>query len=312
MNKKAGLDNTLLPAVSGKRKQTKEGGGFRDGLSGYLREVGQFPMLTPEEERLLANRVREGEDQEAAFRLVTSHLRLVVKIAMEFQRVWMRSVLDLIQEGNVGLMQAVSKFDPDKGVRFSYYATFWVRAFILKFIRDNWRMVKLGTTQAQRRLFYNLGKERRKLQQQGLEPDASALAASLDMDEEQVEQMLQRMDMPDMSLDAPLGEEQGATFLDVMPALGPGVEEQVAFSERSALAKDEIESVLPELNPKEADILRARLLHDEPDTLRTIGERHGVSRERIRQIEQRLVQKLRDRMADRHEDMFAATAEMES
>lgn len=135
----------------------------KDSLHLYLREVSRFPMLKPDEEFDLARRVQKTGDSDAAFRLVSSHLRLVVKIAMDFQRRWMQNVLDLIQEGNVGLMRAVNKFDPDKGIKFSYYAAFWIRAYILKFIMDNWRMVKIGTTQAQRKLFYNLNRERQKL-----------------------------------------------------------------------------------------------------------------------------------------------------
>ena len=131
----------------------------KDSLHLYLREVSRFPMLKPDEEFDLARRVQKTGDSDAAFRLVSSHLRLVVKIAMDFQRRWMQNVLDLIQEGNVGLMRAVNKFDPDKGIKFSYYAAFWIRAYILKFIMDNWRMVKIGTTQAQRKLFYNLNRE---------------------------------------------------------------------------------------------------------------------------------------------------------
>lgn len=279
-----------------------------DTLQHYLKQVASFPLLSQEEEQELARRVLDQDDSEAALRLVTSHLRLAVKIAMEFQRIWMRSVLDLIQEGNVGLLQAVKKFDPDKGVRFSYYATFWIRAYIMKFIRDNWRMVKLGTTQPQRRLFYNLGKERRRLQQQGYDTDNATLAANLGVSEEEVSEMLQRMDAPDMSLDAPVKDEQGASHMELLPALGPGVEEEVAASERSNLARRQIDAVLPELNDKEADILRTRLLTDSPETLREIGERHGVSRERIRQLEERLVSRLRERMQQEYEDLFEEQA----
>ncbi len=293
------LQIALLPS-------TKQPG--TDTLQHYLKQVASFPMLSHEEEQELARRLRDEDDSEAALRLVTSHLRLAVKIAMEFQRIWMRSVLDLIQEGNVGLLQAVKKFDPDKGVRFSYYAAFWIRAYIMKFIRDNWRMVKLGTTQPQRRLFYNLGKERRRLQQQGYEIDNATLAANLGVSEGEVSEMLQRMDAPDMSLDAPIKDEQGASHMELLPALGPGVEEEVAAGERSSLARRQIDAVLPELNEKEVDILRTRLLSDSPETLREIGERHGVSRERIRQLEERLIARLRERMQQEHEDLFEEQA----
>ena len=165
------------PALAGKKPHlpalvsTRRGEvGLRDSLHHYLREIARFPLLAPEEEFELAQRVRESGDQEAAFRLISSHLRLVVKIAMDFQRRWMQNVQDLIQEGNVGLMKAVRKFDPDKGIKFSYYAAFWIKAYILKFIMDNWRMVKIGTTQTQRKLFYNLNKERQRLRTQGFDP----------------------------------------------------------------------------------------------------------------------------------------------
>ena len=143
-------DESSLPAPSMPRLPSTGG---RDSLQLYLREVSRFPMLKPEEEHELAVRVRDHNDPDAAFRLVSSHLRLVVRIAMDFQRRWMQNVLDLVQEGNVGLMRAVNKFDPDKGIKFSYYASFWIKAYILKFIMDNWRMVKIGTTQVQRKLF---------------------------------------------------------------------------------------------------------------------------------------------------------------
>ena len=158
----------------------------RDSLQLYLREVSRFPLLKPEEEHDLALRVRDANDPDAAFRLVSSHLRLVVRIAMDFQRRWMQNVLDLVQEGNVGLMRAVNKFDPDKGIKFSYYASFWIKAYILKFIMDNWRMVKIGTTQVQRKLFYNLNRERQKLIAQGFDPDAAMLSERLGVSVEQI------------------------------------------------------------------------------------------------------------------------------
>ncbi|MDO5484535.1 MAG: sigma-70 family RNA polymerase sigma factor, partial [Desulfovibrionaceae bacterium] len=180
-----------LPAPSPSRLPTPAGG--RDSLHIYLREVSRFPLLKPEEEHALALRVRDHNDADAAFRLVSSHLRLVVRIAMDFQRRWMQNVLDLVQEGNVGLMRAVNKFDPDKGIKFSYYASFWIKAYILKFIMDNWRMVKIGTTQVQRKLFYNLNRERQKLIAQGFDPDAAMLSERLGVSEEQINEMDQRL-----------------------------------------------------------------------------------------------------------------------
>lgn len=275
----------------------------KDSLHLYLREVGRFPMLKPDEEFLLARRVQETGDSDAAFRLVSSHLRLVVKIAMDFQRRWMQNVLDLIQEGNVGLMRAVNKFDPDKGIKFSYYAAFWIRAYILKFIMDNWRMVKIGTTQAQRKLFYNLNRERQKLISEGFDPDAALLAQRLGVGEEQIVEMQQRLDASDMSLDATVGDESGsATRMDFLPALTPGIEESFAGMEIAGLLQDKIRDILPSLSEKEIYILEHRLLTDDPVTLREIGERYHVTRERVRQLEARLLQKLRTHLSNGIQD----------
>ena len=223
-----------LPAIAEDRLPSVP---MRDNLQNYLREVSKFPLLEPEEETELARRVRDNGDPKAAFRLVSSHLRLVVRIAMDFQRRWMQNVLDLIQEGNVGLLRAVNKFDPDKGIKFSYYASFWIKAYILKFIMDNWRMVKIGTTQAQRKLFYNLNRERQKLILQGFDPDAALLSEKLGVTKDQVEEMQQRLDSGDVSLDLPVSDDSGsASRMDFLPALGPGVEEGIAIRKYRALS----------------------------------------------------------------------------
>ena len=269
----------------------------RDNLQSYLREVSKFPLLEPEEETELARRVRDHGDTQAAFRIISSHLRLVVRIAMDFQRRWMQNVLDLIQEGNVGLLRAVNKFDPDKGIKFSYYASFWIKAYILKFIMDNWRMVKIGTTQAQRKLFYNLNRERQKLILQGFDPDTALLSERLGVTQDQVVEMQQRLDAGDVSLDLPVSDENGsASRMDFLPALGPGVEEGIADSEVSRLVRESIAELVPSLSEKEIYILEHRLLTDEPATLREIGERYNVTRERIRQLEARLLEKLKEHL----------------
>ena len=281
-----------LPVPSTSRLPTPASG--KDALQLYLREMGRFPMLKPDEEFELARRVRDHGDSDAAFRLVSSHLRLVVRIAMDFQRRWMQNVLDLIQEGNVGLMRAVNKFDPDKGIKFSYYAAFWIRAYILKFIMDNWRMVKIGTTQAQRKLFYNLNRERQKLIAEGFDPDAAVLAKRLGVDEEQIVEMQQRLDSSDMSLNATVGDEPGgATRLDFLPALEPGIDDACARDEIASLLRAKIQEILPSLSEKEVYILEHRLLTDDPVTLREIGEKYHITRERIRQLEARLLQKIK-------------------
>ncbi len=283
-----------LPAIAEDRLPSVA---VRDNLQSYLREVSKFPLLEPEEETELARRVRDHGDPQAAFRIVSSHLRLVVRIAMDFQRRWMQNVLDLIQEGNVGLLRAVNKFDPDKGIKFSYYASFWIKAYILKFIMDNWRMVKIGTTQAQRKLFYNLNRERQKLILQGFDPDAALLSERLGVTKDQVVEMQQRLDAGDVSLDLPVSDDSGsASRMDFLPALGPGVEEDIADSEVSRLVRDSIHELIPSLSEKEVYILEHRLLTDEPATLREIGERYHVTRERIRQLEARLLEKLKEHL----------------
>ena len=270
----------------------------RDSLHLYLREVSRFPLLQPEEEHELALRVRDANDPDAAFRLVSSHLRLVVRIAMDFQRRWMQNVLDLVQEGNVGLMRAVNKFDPDKGIKFSYYASFWIKAYILKFIMDNWRMVKIGTTQVQRKLFYNLNRERQKLIAQGYDPDAAMLSERLGVSVEQINEMDQRLASTDLSLNVQVGDETGgATRMDFLPALDQGAEERLASAEVAKVVRTQIKTILPMLNDKEHYILRHRLLTDEPATLREIGERYNITRERVRQLEARLLEKIRQHIA---------------
>ena len=283
-----------LPAVASTRLPSLN---LRDNLQSYLREVSRFPLLAPEEETELARRVRDHGDSEAAFRIISSHLRLVVRIAMDFQRRWMQNVLDLIQEGNVGLLRAVNKFDPDKGIKFSYYASFCIKAYILKFIMDDWRMVKIGTTQAQRKLFYNLNRERQKLILQGFDPDAGLLSQRLGVTQDQLLEMQQRLDASDVSLDVPVSDENGsASRMDFLPALGPGIEDDSAGSEIARLVRDSVEELMPSLSEKEIYILEHRLLTDEPATLREIGERYNVTRERIRQLEARLLEKLKEHL----------------
>lgn len=289
-------DDDALPAPSESRLPVQAGN--KDSLHLYLREISRFPLLKPDEEHELALRVRDHNDPDAAFRLVSSHLRLVVRIAMDFQRRWMQNVLDLVQEGNVGLMRAVNKFDPDKGIKFSYYASFWIKAYILKFIMDNWRMVKIGTTQVQRKLFYNLNRERQKLIAQGFDPDATMLSERLGVSEEQINEMDQRLAAGDLSLNAQVGDEPGgATRMDFLPALGPGIEDNLASDEMADILRDKIKTLLPKLNDKELYILQNRLLTDDPVTLREIGERYNVTRERVRQLEARLLEKIRRHIA---------------
>jgi len=262
-------------------------------LHRYLQEISQYKLLSREEADDLARRYKETGDQEAAYKLVTANLRLVVKVAMDFQKYWMQNFLDLIQEGNVGLVQAVKKFDPYRQVKFSYYAAYWIRAYILKFIMDNWRLVKIGTTQAQRKLFFSLNKEKKLLESQGFKPEPKLLAERLNVKESEVIEMSQRMDNWDVSLESPVREDSDDEQKNFLPVAGPTVEERVAEKEIREWMADVLAKLLTTLNDKEQVILRERLLNDEPVTLQEIADRFGVSRERVRQIEVNLLAKMR-------------------
>lgn len=269
----------------------------RDPLSAYVQETKRYPLLSREEEHELAVRLVEEGDTDAARRLIESNLRLVVKIAYEYRRAH-KNLLDLVQEGNVGLMQAVSKYDPYRGVKLSSYAAWWIRAYILKFILNNWRLVKIGTTQAQRKLFFNLKKEKEKLEQLGFSPDTKLLAERLDVREKDVIEMEKRLAAPDASFDAPLGGNDGEggvrTRHDYLASeSGDRPDVQVAENEFQELLKAKLDTFGADLEGREETIFRERWLTDTPLTLQEIGDRYGVSRERARQIEKRLMGRLR-------------------
>jgi RNA polymerase sigma-32 factor len=264
-----------------------------DPLQRYIREANRYNLLTPEEEKELSVLYKETGDSDAAYRLITSNLRLVIKIALEFQKYWMKNLLDLIQEGNIGLMQAIKKYDPYRGIKLSYYASFWIKAYILKFIMDNWKLVKIGTTQSQRKLFYNLKREKEKLRALGFEPGPKLLADVLQVREEEVIEMEQRLGGWELSLDAPLKEGSEEYHKNFLPSTEPLVEEMLADSEMKALFRKKLAEFRGDLNDKELDILDLRLLSEKPLTLQEIGVRHTISRERVRQIEDRLIKKLR-------------------
>ncbi len=269
-----------------------------DTLQRYLWEIRQYPVLSREEQEELAKRYYETGDPEAAAKLATSNLRLVVKIAMEHQRYWMNNLLDLIQEGNAGLLQAVKKFDPFRGIKFSYYASFWIKAYILKFIMDNWRLVRLGTTQAQRKLFYNLAKEKEKLQALGITPGPRLLADRMGVSEQDVIDMDQRLDSWELSLDAPVRDESDDSHQNFLPADQPSAEDSLAADELRKLFHERLMEFRETLDPKERDILDRRVLAEEPLTLSELGKEHGISRERVRQIQVRLLDKLREYMKE--------------
>jgi RNA polymerase sigma-32 factor len=262
-------------------------------LHRYLQEISQYELLSREETEELAIRFQETGDPDAAYRLVSSNLRLVVKVAMDFQKYWMQNFMDLIQEGNVGLVQATKKFDPYRGVKFSYYAAYWIRAYILKFIMDNWRLVKIGTTQAQRKLFFSLNKEKKLLEAQGFKPEVKLLAERLNVKESEVIEMGQRMDNWDVSLEAPVRSDSEDEQKNFLPHEGPGIEEMVASQEMRDKLVAILNALEDKLNDKELVILRTRLLSDEPQTLQTIADEFKISRERVRQIEANLLKKLK-------------------
>ncbi len=263
-----------------------------DNLQRYLAEINKYPLLSKEEEEAITKAYYETRDPALAHKIVTSNLRLVVKIALDFQKFWMQNFLDLIQEGNVGLMHAVKKFNPYKGVKFSYYASFWIKAYILKFIMDNWRLVKIGTTQAQRKLFYNLNKEKESLRALGFEPVPKLISKRLNVSEQDVIDMEQRMGSWEVSLDAPVKQDSEDSYMEFLPSKEPEIEQVIANQEMQEKLQEKLKEFAATLKDREKIIFEERLLAEEPKTLQEIGERFGVSRERVRQIESRLKKKL--------------------
>lgn len=265
-----------------------------DSLSRYMAEIRRYALLSPEEEHELAVQYKEYGDVQAAYRLVTANLRLVVMIARSYQRAF-QNLLDLIQEGNVGLMDAVRHFDPYRGVRFPSYAVWWVRAYIIRYIMNNWRMVKLGTTQAQRKLFFNLQKEKDRLEAEGYSPEPKRLAHNLGVKEREVVEMEQRMAARDLSVDAPLDAgDESATFLDFLADQSANAEEAVSALEYQQLIRHKLTDFAQTLEGKEEVIFNQRLFAEEPLTLQDIGDQYGISRERVRQLESRLKKKLKE------------------
>jgi RNA polymerase sigma-32 factor len=266
-----------------------------DPLQIYMNEIQRHKLLTPDEEHSLAVRYAKTGDVQAAARMVTANLRLVVKIAYEYRRAY-RNIMDLIQEGNIGLMQAVKRYDPYRGVKLSSYAAWWIRAYMLRFILNNWRLVKIGTTQAQRRLFFNLNKEKARLTAMGIEPSHAMIATNLRVDEKDVVEMDRRLARGDASLDAPVGDSEGrqTTRMELLPATADGPEAVAQSAELSELVRERLDEFRKTLAGKELDIYDKRLVAEEPLTLQELGDQFGVSRERVRQLEARLTGKLRE------------------
>ena len=267
----------------------------------YLKEIKQFPLLTPEEEFKLAVRYRKHSDIEAAHTLITSNLRFVVKVAFEYKSYGVK-LLDLIQEGNIGLMMAVKKFDPYKGYRFISYAIWWIRAYIQNFIIKTWSLVKIGTTQAQKKLFYKIGKVRKALESDGEnEKKYELLAHDLDVGKEDIIEMEQRMAARDLSLDTPFDEGQELTHLDLLKEESPNQEEAFAQEEEKKNREHEVQNAMKRLNEKEVYVIKNRIMADEPLTLQEIGDHLNLSRERVRQIESEALKKLKKEFSTRLE-----------
>ncbi|MCU0597723.1 MAG: RNA polymerase factor sigma-32 [Desulfobacterales bacterium] len=264
-----------------------------DPLQRYLAEISRYHLLNREEEIDLGKRIQEEGDPDAAYRLATSNLRLVVKIALEFQRIWMQNLLDLIQEGNIGLMHAVQKFDPYKNVKFSYYASFWIKAYILKFIMDNWRMVKIGTTQGQRKLFFKLKKEKQALIDQGFDPQTKLLSDRLGVSENEITQMEQRLNGWDVSLDAPIKEDSNTERGEFLSSEEESIENQMAKKEIESILQDKIAKFRNQLSDRELEIFDSRIFTDTPLTLQDIGDKYVISRERVRQLEKNIIKKMK-------------------
>jgi len=274
---------------------------IKNSLETYLVQINQFPLLTQEEEFAIAVRYRKHNDIEAAQKLITSNLRFVVKIAFEYKSYRVK-LLDLIQEGNIGLMMAVKKFNPYKGYRFISYAIWWIRAYIQNFIIKTWSLVKIGTTQAQKKLFYKIGKIRKALESNGEdEKKYELLARDLNVTKEDIVEMEQRMAARDLSLDAPFDEGQELTHLDLLKEESPNQEEAFSQEEEKKVREREVQHAMKRLNEKEVYVIKNRIMSDEPLTLQQIGDHLKLSRERVRQIESEALKKLKKEFSTRLE-----------
>lgn len=262
-------------------------------LQQYLAEVRRYPFLSKEEELRLFHEYHVQGNREAAVRLILANLRVSVSISSEYLHTG-ADQMDLIQEGNVGLMQAIKKFDPTKNVRFYAYAAWWARAYILRYLLNTYRLVKVGTTQDQRKLFYNLKKEKAKLEREGFVPDAKLLADRLNVRERDVIEMDQRLGSWELSLDQPLNQETEGTLLDILPSQERPADEQLADLQLKTLFRKKLAEFTKTLPERDEDILRNRILSETPLTLDDLGQKYGITKERTRQLEARLIKRLRD------------------
>ncbi|MFQ5588033.1 MAG: RNA polymerase factor sigma-32 [Nitrospiria bacterium] len=272
-----------------------------DPLHGYLAEIRKYPFLSREEEHALAVRFREKGDLDAVTQLILSHLRLSVSIALEYKRLPFNT-MDLIQEGNVGLMQAVKKYDPYKNARVATYAAWWIRAYILKYILQNWRLVRIGTTEVQRKLFFRLSKEREALEKRGMVATPKLLADQLEVKEKEVIEMTQRLEGHEVSLSMPVGDNEESAYGDLLPSHQEGTEESLGKKQLKSLFHQKLRAFSKRLNTREIEILSERILSEPPKTLDTFAQRYEISKERVRQIEANLLKKLKKYMKEEISD----------
>lgn len=264
-----------------------------DPVARYMMEIGRYPLLTREQEHELAVRYRETGDAKAAEQMVTANLRFVVKVAAEYTKFGAR-LIDLVQEGNVGLMHAVKEFNPYKGVRLITYAVWWIRGYIQEYLMRQYSMVRIGTTANQRKLFYQLQREREKLERMGVEQGLAQLSGKLGVTSEEAHEMHSRLSGRDISLDGPVSEEGSTRLLDLQSAVDPrAIDDELGLREQLHMLTAKIDELRPLLNERELFLLDARLLAEEPMTLQEIGDKYGTTREAVRQMEARLFQKIK-------------------
>jgi len=271
----------------------------RNSLESYIMQINRLPLLSQEEEFDLAVKYIKNNDLDAVEKLITSNLRFVVKVSFEYKSYGIK-ILDLIQEGNIGLMMAVKKFDPYKGYRFISYAIWWIRAYIQNFIIKNWSLVKIGTTQAQKKLFYKIGKVRKALESnQEDEKKYEVLAKDMDVAKEDIIEMEQRMSSRDLSLDAPFDDNQELSHFDLLKETSPNQEEVLGEEEEKKILEGEVQDAMKRLTEKEEYVIKNRIMADSPLTLQEIGNHLKLSRERVRQIESEALKKLKGEMSNR-------------
>ena len=284
--KDKGKKKSLVPAVRQERGLVP-----LDPFAAYLQEAKKYPILSEEEEKELAIRLQETGDVDAAYQLTTANLMLVVKIAMTFKREW-QNVMDLVQEGNVGLMKAVKNFDPFRGVRLSAYATWWIKSYILKYILDNWRLVRVGTTNSRRKLLFNLKKEKERLEREGFDPSTKLLAEHFGVDENEIIDVETSIGAVDVSMDTPTRDDSSMTPAQSLSD-GKSLEKRAEIDQFREILQQKIEGFKSELKPGEIEILEKRGLSESPQSLQELGDERGVTREAVRQAEQRLLKKFK-------------------